>query len=165
MLPTHRTQAILVGVHLVCVYLKELSLVRRLLCRASRVRCETYFWESLLLPDKRRSIIVPIGLGLRALNRWGNPHFIFIIYELLSFVKLYMPCQKVSPTGCRFLDRKYNPRLHTNQFIFTTQVCLHRYLLLLCTIKLFLSFIDASTDRGLNLRTCSRPNAITNPIA
>jgi hypothetical protein len=30
---------------------------------------------------------------------------------------------------------------------------------------MFLSFIVESKDRGLNLRTCSNPNAITKPTA
>ena len=33
------------------------------------------------------------------------------------------------------------------------------------TMNIFLSFIDASTDRGLNFIHCSKPNEIRNPIA
>ena len=91
-LPTHRTQAIPVGVHLVCVYLKELSLVRRLLCRASRVRCETYFWESLLLSDRKTKYYSACRSWFKSTDRWGNPHFISLLYMnckvLSSFIYL-----------------------------------------------------------------------------
>ena len=81
---------------------------------------------------------------------------------LLSF---YIPCQNVSPTGCRFLDKKYNPRLHTNQLILTTHVSLHRYFLFVCTIYMCLSFSVESGVSGLTFKYCSSPSAITNPIA
>ena len=80
-------------------------------------------------------------------------------------VKCYIPFQKVSTGDCIFLERKYKPTLHANQFMFTTHACLQQYLLLVCTIYMFLSFIDASTDRGLAFNHCSSINEITKPIA
>ena len=82
-----------------------------------------------------------------------------------STTVIYIPCQNVSPTGCKFLERKYNPRLHTNQLILTTHVSLHRYFLFVCTIYMCLSFSVESGVSGLTFKYCSSPSAITNPIA
>ena len=64
-----------------------------------------------------------------------------------------------------FLVARYNPMLHRNQRRFATQACLQQYFLLLCTMYIFLSFIVASTDRGLYFNHCSRPNATQKPTA
>ena len=109
-------------------------------------------------------ILAMVSASLSDLPDFSPSALAQILHKFFTLI-FYMPCQKLSVTGCKFLDRKYNPRLHTNQFIFTTQVCLQRYFLLLCTMNIFLSFIVVSGERGLTLRNCSRPNAITNPIA
>ena len=46
----------------------------------------------------------------------------------------------------------------------TIHACLQQYLLLLCTMNIFLSFIEASTDKGLNFNHCSNSSDITKPI-
>ena len=56
MLPTHRTQAIPVGDHPVCVLDWKLSLVRRL-SRVSRVRYDTIFPEIPSLLDMRDDLL------------------------------------------------------------------------------------------------------------
>ena len=76
-----------------------------------------------------------------------------------------MPFQNVSVGVAMLLEMKYKPTLQANQLMFTTHACLQQYFLLDCTMYMFLSFIDASTDRGLNLIVCSIINATTNPTA
>ena len=75
------------------------------------------------------------------------------------------PFQKVSDGVCMFLDITYKPTLHRNQYRLVIHACLQQYLLLLCTMNMFLSFIDSSTVKGLNFNHCSNPNEIRNPIA
>ena len=72
-LPIHKTLAILLGVHQICVELKELSLVRRLNRASGKMRylfpVIPHYWI------ERRSIILPIGLGLRAVYSQGYDNF------------------------------------------------------------------------------------------
>ena len=64
-----------------------------------------------------------------------------------------------------FLVARYNPMLHRNQARFATHACFQQYLLLLCTMYIFLSFIVSSTDRGLNFNQFSSMIATKKPIA
>ena len=68
MLPTHRTRASPLEDRLVCVLYLKLSLGRKL-SRAQRV--ERYFISTNPFTSgyERRGIILPIGLGLRAVVR------------------------------------------------------------------------------------------------
>ena len=78
MLPTRRTQANLLG-DLYCGFeLKELSFNKTFVSRASRVDAKLISSNPSLL-DKRRSIILPIGLGLRAVFKGGRS---FESYEM-----------------------------------------------------------------------------------
>ena len=72
----------------------------------------------------------------------------------------YNPSQKLSigATVCEFLDTIPKRILHTNQERFTIQVCLHKYFLLVVTMKIFLSL-------SVPFTICSSINAIKNPIA
>ena len=76
-----------------------------------------------------------------------------------------MPFQNVSVGVAMFLELKYKPTLHRNQYTLVTHACLQQYFLLLWTMYVFLSFIDLSTDKGLNFIHCSKPNEIRNPTA
>ena len=69
MLPTHRTLASPLEDRLVCVLYLKLSLGRKL-SRAQRV--ERYFISTNPFTSgyERRGIILPIGLGLRAVVHW-----------------------------------------------------------------------------------------------
>ena len=91
MLPTHRTRASPLEDRLVCVLYLKLSLGRKL-SRAQRV--ERYFISTNPFTSgyERRGIILPIGLGLRAvmvLLRNVTFH-LFIIQEILTFVKSFV---------------------------------------------------------------------------
>ena len=77
----------------------------------------------------------------------------------------YIPLQKSSVGACRFLETKYKPTLHKNQYMLVIHACLQQYLLLLCTMNMFLSFIVVSTDKGLNFNHCSNSSDTTKPIA
>ena len=76
-----------------------------------------------------------------------------------------MPFQNVSVGVAMLREIKYKPTLQANQLILTIHACLQQYFLLLCTMYMFLSFIDASTDKGLNFIHCSNPSEIRNPMA
>ena len=72
----------------------------------------------------------------------------------------YNPSQKLSigATVWEFLDTIPKRILHTNQERFTIQVCLHKYFLLVVTIKMFLWL-------SVPFTICSSISAIKNPIA